>query len=201
MPRVYGRPLAVVWLRLIKSQQQIRPQKLIECAKIAFTKLEVLIFGPIWFNVVAVRKFQHWNLSTQIKPVCEKPVKCGKTKEKRCVSNKVIYFLPRLCRLQPLKSAVSEEIFPEMPQTGAPCTPHFASLSPGNGFPQSKIHNPWLLTGSPCWKSNYHKREAWGALWTLLFRTPAAAPAATRLRIRNVLIMGTASQQQQQQNP
>lgn len=48
MPRVYGGPHAhVVWLRLIKSQQQIRPQKLIECAKIAFTKLEVLIFGPI----------------------------------------------------------------------------------------------------------------------------------------------------------
>lgn len=54
-----GLMLLCVRLRLIKSQQQIRPQKLIECAKIAFTKLEVLIFGPIWFNVVAVRKFQH----------------------------------------------------------------------------------------------------------------------------------------------
>lgn len=40
MPRVYGGPyVVIVWLRLIKPQQQIRPQKLIESAKIAFTKL------------------------------------------------------------------------------------------------------------------------------------------------------------------
>lgn len=115
-----------------------------------------------------------------------------KAKEKRCVSNKVIYFLPSLCRLQPLKS---RDLPRNAPNRGHLARHNFASLSPRQWIPT--VHNPWLLTGSPCWKPNYH-REKLVEHFELFYaaRPRRQCPAATRLRIRNVLIMGTAAQQQ-----
>lgn len=85
-----------------------------------------------------------------------------KAKEKRCVSNKVIYFLPSLCRLQPLKSAVSAEIFPEIPQTRGTlhATFHqFVATAMVSHNPQSMTPN-WL----PLLKVQLPQREAWVAL-------------------------------------
>lgn len=157
----------------------------------------MLILPRFRFNVDAVRKFHQIFprfKRPQIKDVCEKPVKWKINEEKLwqtlCLGNKVIYFLPSFCRLQLVESEVSEDL---PPKDGAPYTPFRQFVAPnGDGFPPTTSHG---LTGSPCWKSNYH-REAWGALWTLFCRMPAAPPAATRLRIRNVLIMGTVAQQQ-----